>query len=572
MCGRWIHGLSGIWCSCAGLRRRLRRRSRSRSRRSRLHDVTVLIPTLRERNEQWLREAIGSLPAGVPYLLLDNDPGELHLAFNEGLRLADTEWVLSFSNDDVCGPQMIELLLMFGTDADVVYPQMTLVSEDLSTVLSVHDADPFCGNRLMQDNYISGVALIRRAKALEVGGLRDLKFLEDWDLWVRMFRAGARFKACPEAKLLYRQHDGSRNKVQGEDYDAAMAEMRALIVGDERPPTPLATFYSQATAAQTYLRCQLPSRVLPGVVRGRLSGYDTGGELIEFPEHVGAAVFSYPGDRITAAMLLNMKEQGIRTLVEVDDNYLINPGRAVLNRSQWGLKIGERENTRAGHRLIAGYADGITVTTRFLADRYLRFNKHVFVCPNTVDPADWPVVRKPDDGVLRICWFASNSHDTDIPLITRAFEWCSRQQDVQVFVAGIDPGWRFEYGHLPWIHDLAAYRHAWSHFDVSVAPIVETPHGLGRSDLKVLEASMGGCASVVSDLPPYEFWGDEVLRAKDAKGFLHQLKRLVADRGEVKALAAAARVRVLAERTNVAQRDAWLEAVTDDAGTKRRAA
>lgn len=535
-------------------------------------DTTILLPIHRDRgNRDWLKQAINSFPKGTPTLVLEND-GEVVEALNAGLEAAKTEFVVAFGADDIALPGFIDWLETYSFNADVVYPTMILCSEDLKTPLGEHAAHPFCPMRLMELNYIAGPSLVRRKKALEVGGYRDKGF-EDWDLWVRIYRAGGRFKPCPEAKLLYRQVENSRRRERN------VAEIRPGIIGTPDPVEQVkATFYSGATPATTYVRCQLPARALPGIVRPDLS-YITDGDEIRFHEHHGAAVFQFGGTKHTAVTSAALREAtGCKVLIEVDDNYLINPGPRILSRQQWGLKIGDKPQTRDGHRWIVQWADGVIVTTEHLAAAYRQLEAHpargkkpdVYVCPNGVDPADWPYPLKPVDDVLRIVWFASQSHEDDIGIITRGFEWASRQPGVQVWVVGLNPQatlkfkqrWRFPYGQVGWVHDLDRYRHLFQKYDVGVAPVSRNPVGLGRSDLKMLEYSAGEVFGICQDAAPYDWWKDKpCLQARSSEDFLKYIKWAVSNREEVRALAKEARALVFKERTPYAQRHMYEEAV-----------
>lgn len=291
---------------------------------------------------------------------------------------------------------------------------------------------------------------------------------------------------------------------------------------------------------------------------------------VAFPDHHGTAVLQFASDAWRALATEHMRTQEIRVLVEADDNYLMHPGKSVLERSGWGMKIGERPFTREGHRLIASRADGVITATSYLADRYREVNPHVYVCPNGVDPADWPEPEETDE-VLRIVWAASFGHEADAGLVRRAMEWASRQPGVQVFTIGLDPvqhvrpkhRWRFRHGHVPMIPDLDAYRDSLRHFDIGIAPIVPSAHGLGRSDLKALEYAMGLVCPVLSDVRPYEAWtdGENCLKARDEHEWLRVIKHLVAYPDEAKQLARSARAYTLAERTHTAQVHLWQEAI-----------
>jgi glycosyltransferase involved in cell wall biosynthesis len=367
-----------------------------------------------------------------------------------------------------------------------------------------------------------------------------------------------RFKPCPQASMVYRQHDSSRNEKVRSDV-RTRERIRDEITG-ERPEL-LATFYAQATPATTYLRCQLPARYLPGAVQTNVFAYPDGDD-VKFTEHRGAAVFQYAADKARALTALTMQRQGVRVLMEADDNYLLHPGKRILEASGWSMGH-EKANSRDGHKWITGEVDGVIVTTEWLAAQYRKVNPNVFVCPNTVDPVDWPEPVKPDDGILRIVWVASVSHRDDIPLVTPAFEWASRQKDVEVYAAGMDPKWRFPHGRVPWADDLDIYRHNFKRFDIGVAPVKAQPFSLGRSDIKATEYGMALCAPVLSDVPPYADWTDDAtcLKAKDAQGFKRAIRRLVENRDEVPELAAAARRFVLEQRTTESQIGKWREAV-----------
>lgn len=523
-------------------------------------DVTAVIPIGRNGNREWLAQAVRSL-VPIPHLIVEND-GEVGEARNQGLREATTEYVLFMDADDVAAPHMVDELYRAIWDVDVTYPQMLLVSEDLSEPVGLHEAQPFCPMRLEQGNFVPGCAMVRREKALEVGGFRELPLLEDWDLWLRMARNGARFKPVPDARLYYRQVSGSRNKNQDVDWDKVALE----ITGGDRTKDALATFYYSPTPAVAYVRCVMPARYLPGVAReGMDIAYGPDGEH-EFVGHRGAAVFQLASNHTVATIAAQMKQDGIRVLVETDDNYVAEGAERFRNKAQWGQNIGDLPNTVQGHEAIIGHpehgADGLIVTTRYLADQYRHLNPNIYVCPNQVDPQDWQPLNKPDDGVFRIGWFASQSHQGDERLIHRALKWAARQKNVEVVTLGYQPPWKFKTRRLPWATDMSAYRQAMQVLDVGVAPVLPSPFTRGRSDLKWLEHSMAGAASVVSDIDCYDTVPDELaLKAKDAAGFERAIRHLVLHRDEAKQLAAEARAHVLEKRTMAANVHLWREAI-----------
>lgn len=526
-----------------------------------MDDVTVLIPFLKGSRTDWLEEAIAGFP-GLPYLVAEND-GDLAGALNEALEQITTEYVLRFDADDIAEPGFAQELRAAVWDVDVAYPTMILADSELHKT-GEFPASPFCGNRLQTWNFVPGAFIARTENLRAVGGYRgDLDALEDWDLHVRMFRAGARYKPAPQAVMLYRQTAGSRNKKAGwfSDRASMRAHYQERIVGE--PPQVEATWYAQATPATTYWRCQIPARKLPGMVTQDLVGAGTAEGHVEFEDHRGTAVFQFPGSKDRAWCMLNMQAQGIRVLVEVDDNYLDETDHTVRARAGWKRAIGEGPHSVQGHRWCVEHADGVIVTTPTLAEIYGQLNPNVFVCPNSIDRDDWPWHDKPDDGVFRIGWFASFSHDKDEGLVRRALSWASRQPGVQVVTMGYEPPWNFTRTHLGWADDMAIYRRNMHLLDVGVAPIARTGWSVCRSDLKAVELGMAGALPVLSGEPPYDGWRDSpALIAHTAKDFEQQIRWCVRNQDEARALGAQARDRVLSRHLIEHTIDFWRDAVS----------
>lgn len=518
-------------------------------------DVTVLVPFLEGGREDWLEQALASFP-GCRYMVCRNTGG-LADALNQALAQTTTEFVLPFGADDVASPGFAETLTAWAHDADVVYPSMKLVDESLRRDLGDFPASPFCPVRLQTWNMVPGAFLGRTETLRAAGGWRNLESLEDWDLHVRMFRAGATFKACPDALMYYRQVPGSRNRSSAK----TKAEWKRLIVGE--PPKAKATWYAQATAATAYWRCQVPARLLPGMVTTDLTGEQQPDGTIGYSDHQGAAIFQFPGSSDRAASILNMQAANIKTLVEVDDNYLDDTDVNVQRRAGWQQRIGQGPHTSQGHRFCVKHADGVIVTTAALADIYADVNDNVFVCPNQIDKNDWPDPQEPDGNVFRVGWFASFSHDKDARLVRRALSWASRQPGVEVVTMGYDPpGWDFTRTHLSWSNDMSVYRRLLSLLDVGVAPVARTGWSVCRSDLKALELGMAQALPVLSTVPPYAGWEHlPALTAGDEREFEERIRWCVRNQDDARALARKTREHVLSERLIEHHIEDWETAV-----------
>src|SRR3990167_3501089 len=519
--------------------------------------TTALIPVLRGGQTDF------RLPEGMPYKLLEHGAGERADAINSGIRQADTEFVIVVEPDAGLEPYSIRELEMVCWDSPAAYPSLVFCNKRTFKPLRYGSAQPWCPHRILQENYVGPPALLRRDA---VTGWSTA-----WETWLGL----PKMKDAGQAKYLIRNPP----------------------LGDPEPviqrPEFLAAFYCQGTPSTAYLRCLLPAKHLPGYVqqyfpvqkrvrerdaKGRLRGVD-----IVFPRHEGTAIFQYPGDKVRALLMTYMQQQGFRVMVEVDDNYLAMDTtwakKAGWTKKGFGVHSVER------HRRIASEADGIIVTTEHLARAYRKVNPNVYVCRNSIEPDDW-YPKDPDDGVLRIGWFASGSHRSDGGLISSALEWAGKQDGVEVVLMGVGADrtvhvkedgetekitgevWqelrKVLFSHIPPTNDLGAYRKHMGCLDVGLAPVRRSISSDARSDLKAIEYAAAGALPVLSSVPPYDNWvdGEHCRKASTRQEFLNIVKHLVRNRDETKRLAREAHQYVIRERCIAREAEAWREAVS----------
>lgn len=346
---------------------------------------------------------------------------------------------------------------------------------------------------------------------------------------------------------------------------------QAVDQGTQQVHGDLATWWVQATAAVNYYRADMPAKHLPG----RIVSFnptdvqpDGRGDYL-FRRQKGAAVWLFPGNVTRWILMAQMKALGYRVLVEVDDNYTTHP--PIPQISSWLAtrdKTGDDKHSYECHRKIvqSGACDAVIVSTPKLAEVYRRLHREVHVCPNSIDPDDWPEGEPPHqrNGLLRIGWAGSWSHLYDIADIRPALDWASRQKGVRVRVLGFNPPWRMKHTHIGWTETLADYRRNVAHLDVMLCPIRSSAWADCKSDVKALEAAMGGACAVVSRTEPYRPWwaGDGPgYSARTPKDYLKIVKHLVANRDEVRETARLAREYVLRERTIGTSIRHWREAI-----------
>lgn len=333
----------------------------------------------------------------------------------------------------------------------------------------------------------------------------------------------------------------------------------------------LATFWRQATPGTTYWRGYLPMQYLPGSVQGvepdTLFWEDEAETKLGLRrQHGDTAIWQFLGDDARSRAALQMQRQGLRTLMEVDDNYLRFAPPLYGKFGAWTKTHAEAVTIGNGysvemHRNVVPQMDGIICATDALAAEYEEWNDSVFVCPNSVDPTDWDVERV-DSDFLRIGYYGSPSHTRDYPLVKKALKWAARQPGVEVVMVGFKPpGWSGPY--IDWNDDLLAARQNLGKIDVGIAPLVVNAWSVGKSDVKALEYAMAGVMPILQDAPPYSPWKEMgwYWLAKTEEDWARLIKEVVSEKDYVAQVANSAKEYVLAKRTIQGNVGAWEEAI-----------
>jgi len=341
-------------------------------------------------------------------------------------------------------------------------------------------------------------------------------------------------------------------------------------------PTKLATFYVVRGSADIRWRVELPVRHLKaGLVSMnkasalslRQPEYKSGlqwrqsEEGAEYPEHEGVAVWTRPC-MLRAIHAAAMSANGIRTLAEVDDNYLSDPNQNIFMRIN-----GFDRRTRQSHLQAFASFDGIVYSTEWLRDEYTRvFKKELhtapegFVARNHVDPVDWeqrvPIVGG-DRARIRVGWMGSHQHVWDLRLAAPALR-LAKDLGCEVVLIGLDPAnhdphWRDflgDYTYVPFCKPTR-YHKTYVDVDIGLIPLVYNKHTLGKSDVKFLEYSMSGVATVAQNSPVYNktiVHGETGLLAGSPDEMALQMADLVKHSRQRRELAQAAKQWVLENR------------------------
>lgn len=132
-------------------------------------------------------------------------------AYNTGLHLCRTEWILYLDADDELAPSYIYDCMEAAircqvpwvyTGVHYVDESSAVVGEELHQVFNREDL-------LTRHNFIHSAALVKTELLRRAGGWHSHQ-MEDWNLWQRVARLGAMAAWVNKPLLLYRKHGESR--------------------------------------------------------------------------------------------------------------------------------------------------------------------------------------------------------------------------------------------------------------------------------------------------------------------------------------------------------------------------
>jgi glycosyltransferase involved in cell wall biosynthesis len=146
-------------------------------------------------------------------------PEGIVAALNRGLAAARARWLARMDGDDLAAPERLSTQLAFLAD----HPEIGVCD---SRVHIFRDDGPTGGGYRSYQRWLDGIethgdferemlienpvvhpAVVASTELLRrVGGYRDGPFPEDYDLWLRCARAGARFHKLPQRLLSWRDH------------------------------------------------------------------------------------------------------------------------------------------------------------------------------------------------------------------------------------------------------------------------------------------------------------------------------------------------------------------------------
>lgn len=160
-------------------------------------------------------------------------------------------------------------------------------------------------------------------------------------------------------------------------------------------------------------------------------------------------------------------------------------------------------------RVALRAADCITTSTQVIAEYCMALGVRVHVLPNAVDCQQFTKESR-REGPLTIAFCGTPSHHEDVPLIASGLQQALHDHAGKVRVVTVGcliPGLQGQAGYTH--HDFVVateYPRLLSdlRIDIGLAPLQDTPFNRAKSDVKYLEYSATGAATIASPVAPYQ--------------------------------------------------------------------
>lgn len=264
---------------------------------------------------------------------------------------------------------------------------------------------------------------------------------------------------------------------------------------------PRTIFVGLASSTVCWYRCALPAIALgadwvglhgdperPVVVTGSVGPRATLEDLLTY-EVVVLQMCAAP---VWRTAIRRLREAGVKVLFEIDD--YVHDVRTMADHQ---LRANFDKKTLAGYEAAMRLADGVIVSTEYLATRYRVHNPRIWVCRNGLDLGRYRLTLPERDDVT-VGWAGGTGHREALrPWLPAVAEVMRRRPGTRFATVG-QPWAKALEGEFPHrtlavpFSPLDTYPSAMTNFDVAVAPSGKNGFFRGKSDLRWLEASALG--------------------------------------------------------------------------------
>ncbi len=183
-----------------------------------IHNISVIIATHGEtewKELAWSRAypSVHHQQENLCDVIVEHYPDVPHvsIARNRAAVKAQGEWLCFLDADDELAPGYFDQIRLQDVEAGepVLLAPSVSYTEDWDTFTM-----PALPNREASPHYLNHCVigtLIPHWLYVEVGGFKQWAAYEDWELWLRCLRAGARIQDVPDAVYLVWRRAGTRN-------------------------------------------------------------------------------------------------------------------------------------------------------------------------------------------------------------------------------------------------------------------------------------------------------------------------------------------------------------------------
>jgi len=197
------------------------------------------------------------------------------------------------------------------------------------------------------------------------------------------------------------------------------------------------------------------------------------------------------------------KSHGIKIIIDTDDKADCGtPG---------DKKVPLRLDNWQARKIVWKVADAFTCTSQGMRE-WLRaeFGRPVYVLPNMLDCGSprWQARMKKPPHKKVVGWSGGDTHYSDLEILRDVLPAIAARPDVKVLVQGMNPGFWDDNNRIhveDFIVDfIKDYPRAISRFDIGLCPVMDHEFNTqGKSDLKFLDYTMIGAATIASNRRPY---------------------------------------------------------------------
>ena len=152
-------------------------------------------------------------------LHVQKDTGQAQ-AINRGIQGTNSDIIGWLNSDDTYLPNVLSMILQYFNDhpdVDVIYGRGVFIDAD-DQILRPYLTRPHKESFLYQSCYICQPAFFFRRRLVDQHGLlnEQLHYCMDYEYWLRLSMAGAKFHYLPKVLATYRLHDATKTMAQGQ--------------------------------------------------------------------------------------------------------------------------------------------------------------------------------------------------------------------------------------------------------------------------------------------------------------------------------------------------------------------